>query len=814
MGNQNNPPKDTKDIDFGMDDDSQTNTEPEQPKINNYAKTPEKVAPDTSAQTKVDPVAAPAPVAPAPAPVAQLAPVAPTPAPAAPAVSAPVVPVAPAPVAQPAPQVEKMVSSPTAAPTAKPATVVTANPQAARGVIVNPISSSKALIGFLGIFGALVLIFLALSFVFIAQTDKDTNQVARLLGVNDASFVNGLITFIHIIFVICALIAFTFAMVGLFKASMAKKDDKITRKEGMKTTIVAGAILLLILILWIFVYLYLDSKRIKQASEIKDPIVTEPPITTNLTAPISIRFDASGVPVNSKQFTIVSYEWNFGDDEKGTGQIVMHEYKDKGKNGRFNVQLTVTKVDKKTQEETQDVYTRIVTIGDEALKASFEATPQSGEIPLEVSFDASASTDPDGQISRYEWDFNEDGDFSDAEGVKVKHKFEKIGKYKVALRVTSALSTDNYVIAEKEIDAQAAKNPEAVITVVDQPEEFLTGVEYVFKADKSTSPSGKIESYSWDFGDGSDLGTTSTVAHTFAKEGSFEVVLKVTDETEDEGTTKLMVVIGAPQGTPRPVIVTDPALAEGATLIQGKIPFAVAFDASGTTDSDNNIVDYKWDFNGDETDDGFGQKVAHTYNEEGTYTVTLTVVDADGNKGIATTVVKAEAQGLTAILEADPIEGESPLTVEFDASGSIFPKGQITSYQWDFGDGTSPKLGSAKITHKYTSIGTYTTKVTVIGSDNSKATGNIMITVRETSLAACFLSVFEQGKAPLQTSFDPSCSAGTITSYFWDFGDGNSSTEVKPMHVFQDPGSYDVTLELSDSDNNTSKAKLTITVTE
>jgi len=89
-----------------------------------------------------------------------------------------------------------------------------------------------------------------------------------------------------------------------------------------------------------------------------------------------------------------------------------------------------------------------------------------------------------------------------------------------------------------------------------------------------------------------------------------------------------------------------------------------------------------------------------------------------------------------------------------------------------------------------------------------------MITVRETSLAACFLSVFEQGKAPLQTSFDPSCSAGTITSYFWDFGDGNSSTEVKPMHVFQDPGSYDVTLELSDSDNNTSKAKLTITVTE
>lgn len=823
MGNQDNTPnpKDTKDIDFGVDDDSQTNTE--QPKINNYATQSEKVAPDTSAQTKVDPVAAPAPApaaasAPTPAPAAAPAPVA-TPAPA--AASAPVATPTPtpAPAAAPAPIVSPTAPAPVATPapatnTAQPVAtrLVQAAPQSAAGVVRNPISSSKALLGFLGIFGALVLIFLALSFVFVAQTDKDTNPVARLLGVNEAGFVNGLITFIHVIFVICALIAFTFAMVGLFKASMAKKDDKITRKEGMKTAIVAGSVLLLILILWIFVYLYLDSKRIKQASEVNDPIVTEPEITTNLTAPISIRFDASHVPVNSRQFTIVSYEWNFGDGEKGTNQIVIHDYKDKGTNGRFNVQLTVTKVDKTTQEETQDIYTRIVTIADESIKASFEATPQSGEIPLGVQFDASDSADPDGQITRYEWDFNEDGDFSDAEGVKVSYKFEKIGKYKVALRVTSSLG--DYTIVEKEIVAKEARRPEAVITVVDAPSAYLTNVQYVFKADKSTSPKGKIEGYSWDFGDGSKVETTATVAHAFTKEGNFEVVLKVTDEVEEEGTTKLNITVGAPQGTPKPIIKTDPAVAEGATVIQGNIPFAVAFDASGTTDSDNNIVDYKWDFNGDEVDDGFGQKVAHTYNLEGTYTVTLTVVDADGNEGTSTTVVKAESQGITAILEADPIEGESPMTVAFDASGSIFPKGQITSYQWDFGDGTSPKLGSAKMNHKYTTIGTYTAKVTVIGSDNSKAVRSILITVRETALMACFVSVFEEGKAPLQTSFDPGCSNGSITSYFWDFGDGNSSTEAKPMHVFEDPGMYEVTLDLSDSDSNTSKARLTVTVTE
>ena len=543
MANQNNPPQDTNDLNFGVEEEnSKTNT---QPKINNYVNQQQKAVPDTSAQTKVDPI-----------------------------------------VQSPLQQAQAATQAKPVPPKSIP---VAASPQEAKGVVANPVSSSKALIGFLGVFGALILIFLALSFLFIAQTDKDTNPIAKLLGVNDASFVNGLITFVHIIFVICALIAFTFAMVGLFKASMAKKEDKITRKSGLRMTLIAGSILLVILMLWIFVYLYLDSKRIKTAAELQDPIITEPVETLNLTAPISIKFDASNVPINSAQFQILSYEWNFGDDTTGTNQIVVHEYKDKGTSGRFNVQLTVTKRDKKTGEEMQDVYTRIVTIADEALKADFTADPQSGEIPLEVKFDASNSTDPDGEITNYEWDFNGDGDFSDAEGVEATHTFEKIGKYKVALRVTSTLG--DYAIGEKEIIAEEAKLPLPVISVVDQPEKYVTGAQYVFKADKSTSPNGKIEKYSWDFGDGSKVETTSTVEHIFTKEGSFEIILKVTDEDGDEAEAKLAVQVESPQGTPKAVIKTDPALSEGVTVLEGKVPFTVAFDATSTTDSDMNITD-------------------------------------------------------------------------------------------------------------------------------------------------------------------------------------------------------------------------------
>ena len=142
-------------------------------------------------------------------------------------------------------------------------------------------------------------------------------------------------------------------------------------------------------------------------------------------------------------------------------------------------------------------------------------------------------------------------------------------------------------------------------------------------------------------------------------------------------------------------------------------------------------MDYKWDFDNDGKFDSFGNVVSHTYMQEGTYTVELSVVDADENVGMASLIIKVEAQGIVPIIAADKIDGNIPLTVNFDASGSSYSKGQITSYKWNFGDGTPVKLGSATISHKYTAIGAFTVKVTVIGSDNSTAEKSLTITVRK-----------------------------------------------------------------------------------
>ncbi|MEE1927877.1 S8 family serine peptidase [Streptomyces sp. TRM 70351] len=121
-----------------------------------------------------------------------------------------------------------------------------------------------------------------------------------------------------------------------------------------------------------------------------------------------------------------------------------------------------------------------------------------------------------------------------------------------------------------------------------------------------------------------------------------------------------------------------------------------AFDASGSSDADGDIVSYAWDF-GDGAD-GTGVTPSHTYAEPGTYEVTLTVTDDDGESGTTTRRVTAGA----------PVGGapDARFSVfclqavcDFDASASSDRDGDIASYRWTFGDGASAT--GATVSHRY-----------------------------------------------------------------------------------------------------------------
>lgn len=141
--------------------------------------------------------------------------------------------------------------------------------------------------------------------------------------------------------------------------------------------------------------------------------------------------------------------------------------------------------------------------------------------------------------------------------------------------------------------------------------------------------------------------------------------------------------------------------------------------------------------------------------------------------------------------KADPLVGSSPLTVEF----TDLSQGEICEWHWDFGDGgTSDEQNP---THVYDPPvdPKYTVTLTVVDRCGNEATEvkKNYITVY-LKVTADFDAEPTVGYGPLTVHFDNK-STGTINSFMWDFGDGTSSTEHSPIHCYEEPGVYTVTLK-------------------
>ena len=131
---------------------------------------------------------------------------------------------------------------------------------------------------------------------------------------------------------------------------------------------------------------------------------------------------------------------------------------------------------------------------------------------------------------------------------------------------------------------------------------------------------------------------------------------------------------------------------------------------------------------------------------------------------------------------ASPVSGVVPLPVSFDASGSSDTDGSITTYAWNFGDGTD--ASGRTVSHTYTTAGTYSARLTVTDDDGATASASRDITVTTTSPVnqlpvAFFTATPLAGVVPLPVSFDASASSdddGSITNYAWNFGDGATAS--------------------------------------
>ena len=656
-------------------------------------------------------------------------------------------------------------------------------------------------LGLLGLFLFLFLVFIVF-LVVLFSSGGGNNQLISLFGL-DPTLIQPLIQFIiGLVFGTTSFAALVVFLVGMFRRFTSAPAETEKRKQSLIMAVVSGIVLSILVIFWIILSVYVS--QLQFTTQGADEILTDPTETINVVAPLTVKFSAGLIEELHKSDGVVAYAWDLNGDKSfddGTGRDLQYSYTDKGKNnGVFNVGV---KVSLATGKDV--VVNKLITIANVLPEPVINYDPKILAVPLEVSFDASKSTD-DGSVVAYEWDFNDDG-IIDSKEAKTKWSFTSSGEHGVLLRVTD----NNGAKAEKTqvLDFKAALEKKALIVV--RP--GTTG-DAPFRAsfDASDSSIGdRIQSYVWDFGDKSLPSQGKVVEHEYKVPGEYAVHLKVQGAAGDIFEADEKITVTRPTNAPTAVIkVKDQTIVGG--VLKGVAPLKLAFDATASTDKDGKIVEYDWDFESDGTRDAVGDKVEHDFVEGKSYDVTLTVIDDDNLSGTAKLTVDVKTPELVIDLQVSNSTGPVPLEVTFDASASRADQGKIISYTWDFGDKSPGIIGSARQNHIYNAVGEYTATVSVLTDLGKRGSKSIIVVAREIELIANFTVNPLELKAGEKVFFNAEGSQGQISRYYWEFGDGTISRVVKPDHIYAKPGSYTVKLEIYDRKDRVSRKEQVLVV--
>ena len=148
---------------------------------------------------------------------------------------------------------------------------------------------------------------------------------------------------------------------------------------------------------------------------------------------------------------------------------------------------------------------------------------------------------------------------------------------------------------------------------------------------------------------------------------------------------------------------------------------SISFMASGNNPSGAKFL---WDF-GDNTGSS-GKSVKHTYSDEGSYTVTLTVVDEDSKIGVVKEDIEILYRNQAPVASLDATYGGLGQQIKvnsiafFDGGASSDPDGDVLEFEWDFGDGSTSSL--LRPNHEYVDTGNYTVTLTVRDPSNETST--------------------------------------------------------------------------------------------
>ncbi|MBK7029366.1 MAG: PKD domain-containing protein [Bacteroidales bacterium] len=505
-------------------------------------------------------------------------------------------------------------------------------------------------------------------------------------------------------------------------------------------------------------------------------IVTPPP--TALFSSATDNCQGQTISFNNQSTTesgyLTSWSWNFGDGSPvqtilfPTIPDVSHIY---AVTGTFNVTLTVT-----NSEDCTHSYSRLVNVFGSP-SADFMSSGHCKDSP--VHFTDLTTTSGSQSLTSWQWNFGDPGSgvFNTSSDQNPIHSYAATGNYTVTL-ITLTLNgcsdTISYPVTIKPLPVTDFSFQSAC---QDNPAQF--------------SPSGMaiptIASWYWSFGDGGSS-TLQSPSHVYTFAGTYTVTLTVTDTAGCENQRSHPIII-----VPLPLVNFD---FSSPACDDQQIQFTDL-----TTSAAGYVTRWFWDF-GDGTTQVINfpatASVSHTYAQSGTFNVTLTVKSSDSCSNLQTKTLTILPKPTALFSHGAACQGAAVSFTDLSLSNTT---SGISNWQWDFGDpgsGSSNQSSQQNPIHNFNTAGTYTVRLIAIisGGCSDTVTSTVNVTppplVDFSSLAGC------SGDTTQFTS-STTVNVNATQSWYWQFGDGLSSTLVDPIHIYAQSGTFNVMLTITDT---------------
>ncbi len=360
-----------------------------------------------------------------------------------------------------------------------------------------------------------------------------------------------------------------------------------------------------------------------------------------------------------------------------------------------------------------------------------------------------------GQISSYNWNF---GDAGTATAINAQHNYIGYGTYNVTLTATSNNNCTNTISHSVVVYPKPNVSFLSTIACLNQATQFNN---------QSSIISGNITAYQWDFDNNGTIdNTSSNPNYTYPAAGNAQSrLVAVSNNNCSNQIINTVIVHFNPTAN---FYVPSTCMPQTTNFTNASVS------------NDGNITSYSWDFNGDNLPDNLQPNPSYNFAQAGNYGVKLEI---QTQYGCTNTIIKSAYVNATptALFSAQNNMGCPSLCVSF-INNSTIGNGAISTYQWIFGDNTTPSY-LQNPTHCYGS-GNYGITLKAVSDSGCVGTSNIpnFVKVYPTPIAGFNISPSEVDITTPLIEVEDQSTGATAVIYF--FNDGTTKNTANFSHLF------------------------------